>query len=168
MFILETNRSSGQFPSAGAAALNFGFSFVSMIFLCFCQEPPPFIHCLMAQGQKEACSQALRIISCRLISCHRHVSHAQMHADFKDRNPGPYSGLVSFISGSGHVHILWTSRQPFRHGSRAGQEESTKDQREDQVNDEDDNHIIIRRGEEVQMELSSSGRSGHQYVCSRS
>ena len=31
-----------------------------------------------------------------------------MHDDFKDRNPGPYSGLVSFISGSGHVHTLWT------------------------------------------------------------
>ena len=71
----------------------------------------------MAQGQKEACSQALRIISCRLISCHRLVSHAQMHADFKGRNPGPYSGLVSFVwsfSDSGHVHILWTYRHSFR------------------------------------------------------
>ena len=71
----------------------------------------------MAQGQKEACSQALRITSCRLISCHRHVSHAQMQADFKGRNPGPYSGLVSFVwsfSDSGHVHILWTYRHDFR------------------------------------------------------
>ena len=48
--------------------------------------------------------------SCRLISCYCHASHAQMHAGFKGPNPGPYSGLVSFISGdfvdSGHVHIL--------------------------------------------------------------
>ena len=54
--------------------------------------------------------------SYRLISRHCHVSHAQMHADFKGPNPGPYSGLVSFISGvfdSGHVHILWTSRHFF-------------------------------------------------------
>ena len=39
-----------------------------------------------------------------------------MHADFKGPNPGPYSGLVSFISGvlgSGHVHILWTFRHFF-------------------------------------------------------
>ena len=41
----------------------------------------------------------------------------------------------------------------------------TKVQKEEkQVNDEDD--IIIRRGKEIQMGLSSSKRSGHQYVCS--
>ena len=55
--------------------------------------------------------------SCHLISRHCHASHAQMHADFKGPNPGPYSGLVTFISGdfgdSGHVHILWTSRHFF-------------------------------------------------------
>ena len=48
--------------------------------------------------------------SCRLISRHSDASHAQMHADFKGPNPGPYSGLVTTISGdfgdSGHVHIL--------------------------------------------------------------
>ena len=33
--------------------------------------------------------------SCRLISSScRHASHAQMHADFKGPNPGPYCGLV--------------------------------------------------------------------------
>ena len=62
-----------------------------------------------------------------------------MHADFKGPNPGPYSGLVSFISGdfvdSGHVHILWASRHAFWHGSRAGQDQSTKDQGENEVND---------------------------------
>ena len=108
--------------------------------------------------------------SCRFISRHCHASHAQMHADFKGPNPGPYSGLVTFISGnfgdSGQVHILWASRHFFWHGSRAGQDQSTRDQGENQVNDEDDNHIIIKRGEKVQMGLSSSGRSGHQYVCS--
>ena len=79
-----------------------------------------------------------------------------MHEDFKDQNPGPYSGLVSFMSGSGNVHLLWTFRHIFRHGSRAGQDQSTNDQEDDQVNDKDDCHIIIRREKEVQVESQFS------------
>ena len=48
--------------------------------------------------------------SCHLIFRHCYVSHTQRCDDFKGPNPGPYSGLVTFISGdfldSGHVHIL--------------------------------------------------------------
>ena len=63
--------------------------------------------------EREAVVKQLRIPSCRLISRHCHVSHAQMHADFKGPNPDPYSDLVNLFQanfGSGHVHILWTSR----------------------------------------------------------
>ena len=120
----------------------------------------------LAQVKRGCLSSYSESSSCRLIRCRCHVSHAQMHDDFKGRNPGPYSGLVSCISGSGHVHILWTFCRIFRHGSRAGQDQSTKDQEDDQVNDKDDNHIIIRREKEVQMESQSLRRCRHQHVCS--
>ena len=120
----------------------------------------------LAQVKRGCLSSYSESSSCRLIRCRCHMSHAQMHDDFKDRNPVPYSGLVSFISGSGHVHILWTFRHIFRHGSRAGQGQNTKYQEDNQVNDKDDNHIIIRREKDVHMESQSLRRSGHQHVCS--
>ena len=55
-----------------------------------------------------------------------------------------------------------------RHGGRAGQDQSTQDQEDHQVNDEDDKHIIIWREKKVQMESQSQRRSRCQYVCSRS
>ena len=68
----------------------------------------------LAQVKRGCLSSYSESLSCRLIRCRCHVSHTQMHDDSKGRNPGPYSGLVSFISGSGHVHILWTFCRIFR------------------------------------------------------
>ena len=75
-----------------------------------CQESCSYLASWLKVTKREArLSSISESSSCRLISRHCHVSHAQMHGDFKGPNPGPYSGLVSFISGvlgSGHVHIL--------------------------------------------------------------
>ena len=44
-------------------------------------------HCLIGSSQKRLVVKHLESSSCRLNSCHCHVSHAQMHADFKGPNP---------------------------------------------------------------------------------
>ena len=46
--------------------------------------------------------------SCRLISCHCHTSHAQMHADFKGSNPDPYSDLVVLFPAVFMILVMFT------------------------------------------------------------
>ena len=103
-----------------------------------------------------------------LTSCQCHVSHAQMHGDFKGPNPDQESDLVILFSGSGHAHSVWAFRHSLRHGGRAGQDQSTQNQRNHQVTDEHNHIIIIRRDKEVHMELSSQRRCRCQYGWSRS
>ena len=68
----------------------------------------------LAQDKRGCLSSYSESSSCCLISCHCHVSHAQTHADLKGPIPDPQSDLIILFSGSGHVHILWAFRHPFR------------------------------------------------------
>ena len=69
----------------------------------------------LAQVSKEACCSDPKTLSWCLISCQRHVSHAQMHGDFKGPNPDQESDLVNLFRDSGHAHSCWAFRHSFRH-----------------------------------------------------
>ena len=69
----------------------------------------------LAQDKRGCLSSYSESSSCCLISCHCHVSHAQTHKTSKvEIQVHNLIWSVSF-SGSGHVHVLWTFRHPFRH-----------------------------------------------------